>query len=131
MRFLFTIIRKNMLIKRSCLLQITTTLDNIRTNRDNANPCTLVLDPNPNTKYKLQQLVMGTDMPLPSFACPLAKNLMSIMPVPKDFQTGQIPVCSCPQKSPKYEACHRALAKNPDHARKFPNGQMPDVPENF
>ena len=71
---------------------------------------------------------MGTGMPVPAFARPFAKNLMPAMPVPEDLQKGQMPVCPCPQKSPKYRACHRALVKNPARARKFPNGQMPDVP---
>ena len=54
-------------------------------------------------------LVMGTGMPVPAFARPFAKNLMPAMPVPEDLQKGQMPVCPCPQKSPKYRACHRAL----------------------
>ena len=47
-------------------------------------------------------IVMGTGMPVPAFACPLAKNLMPTMPVPEDLQKGQMPVCPCTQNSQKY-----------------------------
>ena len=42
------------------------------------------------------------------------KYILPTMPVPKDLPKGQIPVCLCPQNSPKY----RAVAN-------FQNGQVP------
>ena len=77
---------------------------------------------------QLSAIVIGTGMPVPAFARPLAKNLMS---VPEDLPKRKMPICLCLQNSQKYRAYHRALVKNP--ARKFPERAMPElpVPEKF
>ena len=70
---------------------------------------------------------------MPAFARMFTNISMPVIPVPKDLQKGQMPICPYLQKSPKYRACHRALVKNLTCGRKFPTEQMPDmpVPANF
>ena len=69
---------------------------------------------------------MGTGMPMPAFACPLAKNLIPAIPEPEDLPKMQMPICMWLQKFQKYRAL--TLVKTHAHAQKFINGQMLDVP---
>ena len=48
----------------------------------------------------LQLAVMGTGMPMPTFARMLAKNPMPAMPMPEDLQKSKCPFAHARKKSP-------------------------------